>query len=252
MINAIKASSRTSLLNLAGGLALAAGLTLGSNAFAAPFSVTAVGQGSVVGYVLPTSRLADYSGLTDSDALPVDYTSYFREISPLVIHSTLGGAVDQTSLAFCLDPFKDAPTGAAYNFGSMTLSSEVQSLIQYGTNLYNSDPNTTANDVELAAVQGAIWELTNANLVVIGANGLQTPLTDNDLALRVRALVDHQDFVHPTLTKIAVITPQEGGSQNLGLTSAVPEPETWALAMIGLFAVGASLRHRRGAGAQLA
>jgi hypothetical protein len=97
---------------------------------------------------------------------------------------------------------------------------------------------------DLAAIQGAIWEIENPAYTVTSHNGLDS-LTDTyeGWAAITNPADPHFIASNPQTTIISAF--DANGNYHQAFAFAVPEPETWALMIAGFGGLGAMLRRRR-------
>lgn len=138
----------------------------------------------------------------------------------------------------------------------------VSRLVNYGTNVfYNASTATNAlknaRRDELAAVQGAIWEVVSGRNVtwVSGGNGVTINTRINALSGATYNSAFNLSYGH-VHSGITLITPFKNGKvyPHKDLTqafafAAVPEPQTWALMIGGFGLAGGVLRAQRRKGA---
>lgn len=130
---------------------------------------------------------------------------------------------------------------------------QVGALVNYGTRIFYQAPTTTnalkaARWDQLAAVQGAIWEVVSGRNVTSGNSGINNLITNFSGA-------DYRDYfdasygaVRSRITlwtpKAPYVYPSKYGKQSFAI-AAVPEPATWVMMIGGFAAAGAMLRRSR-------
>lgn len=138
---------------------------------------------------------------------------------------------------------------------------QIGMLVNYGTQVfYNDGVASSLRYNELAAVQGAIWNVASGLTVTAVNNGTST---NNAVNLRLSALSNQNtyssNFLYKTTQYVSdnftLLTPFKGGSYPKaypykGLTqsfaiAAVPEPGTWVMLIGGFAFTGAMLRRAR-------
>ena len=131
----------------------------------------------------------------------------------------------------------------------------VGKLVNYGTDFFSThnflfgSPGFYAASDELAAVQGAIWKITNPLISLkfdVGVYGADVA-ADNDRKL---------DYLYAEATRGTMLNAYTGSirtiysrdlvgafnRQGLAFSAAVPEPMSWVLMIGGFFAAGSMLR----------
>jgi hypothetical protein len=163
--------------------------------------------------------------------------------------------------AFCVDLFDDIGLGAfspGLQYQTETLTTTRDTDGQHlGTPLSSTQLSridkllTLANTFEmgghasdLAAIQGAIWEVENPAYTVTSHNGLDS-LTDTYEAWSLITNTADPHFLksNPQTTIMSIYDSK--GNYHQAFAFAVPEPGTWALMIVGFGGVGAMMRRRR-------
>jgi hypothetical protein len=247
------AGSSARLKTVAAFAAVAAGATL---AIAAPASASV--------YVKDVAS-TDASVLGTVDGSSIGDPRFYFGMSPNVVTMTENGR-NFDVLAFCVQFYVDMPgsfnaagtvqhVNTTYEDGDLvTLSNndletatKVFNLINYGTDLWLAHSAPDLN-IQLASVQGAIWRVMTHQPIVyfndpdfpdLSVYASKNPVIDHYVSIAgtrpldssvVRALVTHGD----TAQAIAY-----------SLRTAVPEPATWSMMIVGFFSAGALLRSGR-------
>lgn len=237
------------LHRVAPAAALALGLTLAGSASAETILLTNA--------EMERPRLLDVEGFGKLKATAIQFDGMYgeRKFTNLV--------------AFCVDVYHDirlgdytpaleytdeiAFTTDSHPTAPQVLTSEqvthVGRLIHYGTQAFRNAPSDTraernARWNELAAVQGAIWQVTSGLDVVSENASLDGWI--NDLSG-----VGYDAFFNasygPVGSKFTFLAPKvypdPSGEQAYG--TAVPEPAAWLMMILGFGGVGAVIRTRR-------
>jgi hypothetical protein len=258
---------------LAAGIAAAALIST-----ATPASATAVFIDKAEMYNPATAYITGFSGS--------NYPTIEVYDGPVLFTANLGttaGTPTYTFLGFCVDIYDDinvginAPmtenlqyhTGALVDNGAhgaqyspvdlvtftQTQKDNISKLVNYGTRLWNTDALTDPTHNisqtlinQLAGVQGAIWQLENPRFTVTGAppiNGFgnQATVTANIATYSGSAFLSTLQ----TGTIDVVFDSNLPAHQAFAFATTVPEPDAWALMIIGFGGIGAAMRRRRGA-----
>jgi len=215
------------------------------------------------------ARTLSIAEIGNAQATPVQFDGYYDIPGPNNnIHF-------QNLVAFCVDVYHSIsmgdynpdlvyqdtvplthdsnPNAAARKYLTDQDVLQVGRLVNYGTLIFYNAPKTTQEQKDarwdqLAAVQGAIWEVVSGKNVTsskASLNNLITDLSGDDYKSHFNA---SYGFVHSNLTLLTPKSPYEyphyRGKQAFAI-AAVPEPAAWVM-MIGGFAfAGAMLRRSR-------
>lgn len=246
MSNKVTGSRRKSSVGMKAAfsaLALTAGLALAAPSQAASVVLTYANMNtSYTGYITGPGGFSENAYIA-----PLVFDAYDAST-----HETLPDII-----AFCVDIYHNIglysqdPDGAGpldgrlYNQSTLTTNfspaatllslgqkQKIGSLVNYGTYLYKT--NASGNALDLAAIQGAIWEIANTGFNV-GAGTLGN---------RVDYFVAHPYYDKGST--INLIVPNDHVTQSFAY-AAVPEAATWAMMLIGFFSIGAALRGRKAA-----
>jgi hypothetical protein len=141
-------------------------------------------------------------------------------------------------------------SGSTFHTVTPVMLGKIETLITYGTQIWNADSltdpshhisSTVAN--QLAAIQGAIWEIENPGLDVDGPAAVDSLISTYE---------SNDFFATHYAGKIQVVVDSSGNPLHQSFAYAVPEPASWALMIVGLGGVGAVMRQRRRAAAAVA
>lgn len=140
--------------------------------------------------------------------------------------------------------YNETPTATQTNFKTVTALSDytkkqIGGLVNLGTYLHANGGSAK----NLAAIQGAIWELANSTAYA-GAGNIYN--VSGGTYADFGDLVDsYKVGIHSEYgTYYKLITPADGQTQSFAI-AAVPEPATWAMMLVGFFAIGGAIRNRR-------
>ncbi|WP_372786064.1 PEPxxWA-CTERM sorting domain-containing protein [Phenylobacterium sp.] len=243
--------------------------------------VAAVAGATLLAMAAPASAASIYLDKGEMfNPKQVDIDGFFYNANnvnagPILFTANNGSQASQNTfqfLGFCVDIFHSIDVGInsagnvnlAYTTGTLTDNgadsfwqqhdlgaqdvTNINKLITFGTNLWNSDtlsdPNhnissTLAN--QLAAVQIAIWRVENPSYNFDSTSSVDSLVNTytsanflNGQSTGAMTVIFDQDGHSPEHQAFAFVTP--GG---------VPEPSTWAIMIVGLGGVGAMMRRRR-------
>jgi hypothetical protein len=175
-----------------------------------------------------------------------------------------------TILAFCVDVFHDITLGSyspaldyqidAHPFAtdsnpslgstkpygetlSTTQIEQIARLVNYGTDVFNDNSFSGNKQLELAAVQGAIWQIVVPDETVSNGDAaftqLEADLTNGLFDPKYGSIGDTVHFLTPA------IYASTSGTQSFLFAGGVPEPASWLMMIVGFGAVGAMVRQRR-------
>ena len=233
---------------------------VGAVAAAAAVSLAAPANAGVILNTATPQDMAQFGTTTPTLGGLTPDRSIFG-MSPYLINVTENGR-NFNALAFCVQFYVDMPwnydevlglnvVNGAYHEGdfltlentSEEVRTKVFNLIEHGSDLWLGG-NTPNLNSQLAAVQGAIWQVMTGKTIVFSEYGA----TNEDSNYLI------QDFVTlastPRVSPIAVRTLISDNDEMQAIafavrTAAVPEPSAWALMLVGFFTVGASVRAAR-------
>jgi hypothetical protein len=168
-------------------------------------------------------------------------------------------------LAYCIEPSQSfalsfKSDGATPNFKTYTVDSFSGSQATLLQGLYSSSFGSVHSGNQQAAFQLAVWEITRETsgtlsiaqgngsffLNTAGATGQQIGIDNAVQALATQYLSSAESYKGPalySLTKLSNATYQDLVVANA--VNAVPEPESYALFLAGLGAIGMIVRRRQ-------
>ena len=241
--------------------------------------VAAVASAAMIAMATPASAASlylDKGEMFHPTTVNIDGHNYNENAyaGPILFTANNGSSASANTfqfLGFCVDIFDTINVGInspgavnlAYHTGTLTdngahtpsqLNSispteltQINKLVTFGTNLWNTDALTDPNHNfsstlidQLAAVQGAIWKIENPSFDIDGSSAVDNLIDSYTKTTFLNGLssgdvtVIFSDDQHPEHQAFAFVTP--GG---------VPEPTTWAMMIMGLGGIGALLRRRR-------
>lgn len=216
---------------------------------------------------------AHYSTVTAWDG-PVLFTANYGTVASANTFNFLGFCVDvfddinvgvnspsTLNLAYHDGPLVDngehgATQAAAFMSLSTTQKTQISALVNFGTNLWNTDTITDSTHMnmsntlinQLGGIQGAIWQIENPTFTIVGntspyggagnATAVTTYINTYSSAPFLNTLsTGHIDVVFSDSTNPV--------HQAFAFATDVPEPSTWAMMIAGFGGVGAMLRRRR-------
>ena len=166
-----------------------------------------------------------------------------------------------TIVAFCVDLFDDISLGnlnlpyETWTLGtnrdtdnqhlgtalSDTTLTDINKLLTLATTL---EVNMSGYAAQLAAIQGAIWEVENPGYTVTSHNSGVDAYMNGYIADLSVTNPNAAGYL-PTSTMHTIISSNTDHQAFAYATPGVPEPAEWALMILGFGAVGAVLRRRR-------
>ena len=241
---------------------VAAAAVAGTLAFATP--AAAVEQVFVYS-ATPTSMQI---GTTLEDISAAHPDRSFFGMAPQIVHAKEGtqfsAGEDFTVLAFCIDFYTDTPAGwnddytlntinYQYERGPLTdaelgpdpdAEAKIGRLINYGTLLWNYHVHNEKLEVQIAAIQGAIWQIQTG--LTLQFHPFFDPKPQWNTLIQQYADLS---IVPAGVTQgeIKALFSGDGGSQAIAyaIRADVPEPATWGLMILGFFGAGSMLRRSR-------
>ncbi len=187
---------------------------------------------------------------------------------PVVFEANYGlgsGAPTFNFLGFCVDIFHNISVGinGQSNLGlqyqtktfnrdgnggllDVTTIAKIANLVTIGTKIWKASPRpsfalNSSDAFELAAIQGAIWQVETGYNVYGGSLAGLDSRTDYYAGLTPSGHNSIKVVYNYDPTKTAAMT----ASGRQAFAFAVPEPATWLMMIMGFGGVGAVLRRRR-------
>lgn len=120
---------------------------------------------------------------------------------------------------------------------------QIGGLVNLGAHLWLTGGTGATNITNLAAIQGAIWEIANTGVHVGG--DMYAPGYSYAADSFAQLIDSYEVGVHHEYgSYYKVIAPVDGRTQSFAF-AAVPEPASWGLMIVGFFGMGSMLRSRR-------
>jgi hypothetical protein len=145
---------------------------------------------------------------------------------------------------------------AAFVSLSTTQKNQISALVNFGTNLWNTDAltdpthqnmsNTLIN--QLGGIQGAIWQIENPTFTIVGNTspyggaGNATAVTNY---INTYSSVPFLNTLSTGHINVVFSDSTNPVHQAFAFATNVPEPSTWAMMIAGFGGIGAMLRRRR-------
>jgi len=161
----------------------------------------------------------------------------------------------QTTVPFTTD---SRPSPGVADHLSAAQIEQIDRLVNYATDVQKDGSlSTTDKSFVVGAVQGAIWEVVGSETVTLAAGGWSQNSGVDATAFNtlVGELADAGHYADRFGSKYGAIgdkttfiTPvgyPTAGTQSFLFAGSVPEPSTWAMAVMGVGLLGAALRLRR-------
>lgn len=164
--------------------------------------------------------------------------------------------------AFCVDLFDDITLGSlnlTYETWQLktnrdtdnqslgtTLSATTLSRITKLLTLANGfETNMAANGAQLAAIQGAIWEVENPGYTVVSHNAGVDTFMNTFIAQTLITNPNQAGYIQEGQLKTIISFNTDHQAFAYAIAGGVPEPATWAMMIMGFGAIGATIRRRR-------
>jgi PEP-CTERM motif-containing protein len=212
--------------------------------------------GAAGGVLLMTSPACAADLTLLSDGMNTNYAAHingpggsseYAYIGPVTFQALDADNNPFSFTGFCVDIFHNiglGPLGLAYHDGVLATNNsdtptflgglqlnEISGLINFAATL---DGATTLGAEQLAGIQGAIWEIGNPTYhVVADQSAVQGYITSFEAAAP-----------HLEPGSIHTVFSNDLSTQAFAYAGGVPEPASWAMMIIGLGGIGATLRRR--------
>jgi hypothetical protein len=162
-------------------------------------------------------------------------------IEPQILNGTLG-TLDVNLFAYCVDLLHYSGPGS-YNVVSLLshLNNDVHKYNELAA-LISANGGPTSNTAA-AATQTAVWELIYGD----GNVSLSNISNDSSLMTHAATLLHNADVLSnggTTGSNLNLYVAENSDKQDMLFWSAVPEPSTWAMMLLGFGVIGFSMRRR--------
>ena len=109
------------------------------------------------------------------------------------------------------------------------------------------ETNMAANGAQLAAIQGALWQIENPGYTVTSHNAGVDAFMNSYIARTLITDSHAEGYIAGGQMKTIISLNTDHQAFAYAWTAAVPEPASWAMMIMGFGAIGATLRRRRAA-----
>jgi len=199
-----------------------------------------------------TFQVAGYPGRTEVFAFCIDIFHHIS-LGPLgytyVSNEDTGGGFVVNNGTTLVD------AGGANPLDPLNQVSAIINLVDTGHLLHEATPNDAVTVLKLAAIQAAIWSIASPGNAVTLVNGGATAgggttyqqYFDDYRTGNYTSLADANDQIF-TIRDFVVDGPNSRSHQTFAVgwpIHGVPEPETWALMLVGFGGAGAMVRANR-------
>lgn len=179
----------------------------------------------------------------------------------------LGGTLTNEFLAFCVEPYQFLANSAPYDLVPLSQGSSsiggmggAKALLLrelFGRFAPTGGSNGTMSRNDAAAFQVAIWEIVtdgSGSLLLNSGNFTMRSSSNSTVFNRAQGWLNALNGTGPLASGLRVLrngspTNVNQGSQDLlvftNLVEPIPEPDTWAMLIVGFGLTGAVLRRRR-------
>ena len=164
--------------------------------------------------------------------------------------------------AFCVDLFDDITLGNLnltyetwtlgtnrdtnnQHLGAALSATTLSRMTKLLTLANGFETNMAANGAQLAAIQGAIWQVENPGYTVTSHNAGVDAFMNTYIARTLITDPNAAGFIAEGQMKTIISLNSNHQAFAYAWTAAVPEPSTWAMMIMGFGAIGATLRRRR-------
>ena len=185
---------------------------------------------------------------------------------PLTFQVTDASHVGPYSLtAFCVDLFDDITLGNLnltyetwtlgtnrdtnnQHLGTALSATQLSRMTKLLTLANGFETNMAANGAQLAAIQGAIWQIENPGYTVTSHQAGVDAFMNSYIARTLITDPNAAGYIAAGQLKTIISLGSNHQAFAYAWTAAVPEPSTWAMMITGFGLIGATLRRRRAAG----
>ncbi|WP_337187651.1 PEPxxWA-CTERM sorting domain-containing protein [Phenylobacterium sp.] len=236
-----------------GAAAVAAGLAFAPMAQAATYIMQ---NGT-----MDSPRTLNIAGIGNVKATPVQFDGYIDDVVDQPFDNLVAFCVDVYHAITLTDYDPDLKytdtipltTDSQWDGSPKVLTNQeilqIGRLVNYGTNVFYNAPGGAARYDELAAVQGAIWQVVSG-LNVTSTNATLNTRIDNLAGLSYMSFFNTgYGHVHSGIKFLTPFTdsrvyPDKKLTQAFAI-AAVPEPAAWVMMIGGFACAGAMLRRSR-------
>jgi hypothetical protein len=189
------------------------------------------------------NEVSTAAGMTINLLLPVKASAdnYFTGSQNILVNGA-------SFLAFCVDPFQySSGSAATYNVSSALTTVMTDSQAANVAKLYSQSYAGTAGDnLNSAAFQLALWELSSDNAILTSGVVHTTGSTDADVVAAANSMLSNVANNAAGATQYSFTVYTHPTQQDFLVTvTAVPEPETYAMLLAGLGAMGVLIKRRK-------
>jgi hypothetical protein len=158
--------------------------------------------------------------------------------------SVANGSTTNSFQAFCIDPFQwSSGTPSTYTQTSLSPTFDAAHIANI-TKLFNYGYATATSNLNAAAMQLALWEVANDNGNLSTGLVRKTANTDAGLVTQTNSLLNnYAAYAGPSLYNFTFY--KSSAQQDFVTVTAVPEPATYGMMLLGLGMIGTIARRRK-------